>query len=286
MKNQFRNAMQMKAFIKKQSKIKRVDPRLLLQEYVLDDLLERISLSAYRENLILKGGFLIASMIGSDSRSTKDLDATIIGIPLTQEKMMEVFTEICSVKPDDDPIDLRPVSIKEIRDEDEYGGFRIGFKATIYQSMEPEIKIDVSTGDAITPREIQYRHQLLTEDRSIIVMAYNLETSLAEKLEACISNGVANTRAKDYYDIYILTQLEWQNINFKQLKEALKNTSKHRGSQEVLTNYAEIIDQTFTSEATRTSWAKYQRDKKYAQDITLDDVFASVKKVMAEIQKA
>jgi predicted nucleotidyltransferase component of viral defense system len=278
--------MQMKAFIKKQAKIKRVDPRLLIQAYVLDDLLERISLSAYRDNFVLKGGFLIASMIGVDARSTKDLDATIIGLPLTQERMIQVFTEICVVKPDDDPIALRPVSIKEIRDEDEYGGFRIGFKAKIYQSIEPEIKIDVSTGDVITPHEIKYQHHLLTEDRSIIVMAYNLETSLAEKLEACISNGVANTRAKDYYDIYTLTQLEWQNIDFKQLKAALKNTSKHRGSEEVVANYAEIIDQTFQSETTKTSWSKYQRDKKYAQDITLDDVFASVKKVMTELQKS
>ncbi|WP_455390719.1 nucleotidyl transferase AbiEii/AbiGii toxin family protein, partial [Lactiplantibacillus pentosus] len=241
MKNRFTNAMQMKAYVKKQSALNNIDPRLLIQEFVLDDLLERISLSPYRDNLVLKGGFLIASLLGIDTRSTHDLDTTVVGMPINPNQLMSVFTKVCQIVPEDDPIELHPVKIERIRDDDKYGGYRVYFEGLIYGKIKPRIKIDVSTGDQITPNAISYQHHLMTEDRTITIAAYNIETILAEKLETIISRGATNSRSKDFYDLYALIKFEYQNIDVDQLKLALTNTAAHRRTLETLRDYQEII---------------------------------------------
>lgn len=276
--------MQMKSYIKKQAKINKIDPRILIQEFVLDDLLERISLSPYRDNLVLKGGFLIASLLGVDTRSTHDIDTTIVGMPNDPEYLMNVFLEICEVAPADDPISLRPIKIEPIRKRDKYSGYRIHFEGSIYGEIKPEFKIDVSTGDKITPREIHYRHHLITEDRSIILLAYNVETILAEKLETILSRGVSNTRPKDFYDLYALEKFEYSNIDFKVLKTALKNTSSHRGTFDLMDSYEDTLDDISKNDKQLTSWRRYQTFNDYAKGISLEECCESVFDLMQKME--
>ena len=283
MKNRFTNAMQMKAYVKKQASLNNIDPRLLIQEFVLDDLLERISLSQYRDNLVLKGGFLIASLLGIDTRSTHDLDTTVVGIPIAPDQLMVVFTEICQIIPEDDPIELHPIKIEPIRDDDKYGGYRVHFEGLIYDKIKPKFKIDVSTGDKITPSAINYQHHLITEDRVITVAAYNIETILAEKLETIISRGSTNSRSKDFYDLYALTKLEHQNIDIGQLKQALINTATHRKTMAEINDYQRTIADILEDADMNNRWQIYQRDNIFAKGISLKDTCDAVIQLMNEM---
>lgn len=204
-----KNAMQLKAIIKNLAKEKHISAQLVMQNFMLERLLERISVSKYQQNFILKGGFLIAAMVGLDTRATMDMDATIKGLPVNEQTIREMFEEICKIKLDDD-VRFSFRSIGEIREGDEYTGYRVSLFAN-YQPMAVPLKLDITTGDRITPKEIEYRFKLLLEDRSISVLAYNLETIMAEKLETVISRGDQNTRPRDYYDIYILAKLQYCN---------------------------------------------------------------------------
>ena len=198
-----KNAMQLKAIVKIIAKEKHISAQLVLQNYMLERFLERVSLSRYRDNYIIKGGFLIASMVGLDSRATMDMDATIKGYPVDEETIRSMIEDIIAV-PVDDNISFRLKSIGPIRESDEYSGYRVALTAD-YEKMAVPLKLDITTGDKITPREIEYSYKLMLEDRSISVLAYNLSTILAEKLETVISRGDQNTRPRDYYDAYILS---------------------------------------------------------------------------------
>lgn len=178
---------------------------VLWKEIVLDDLLERISISKYQHNFILKGGFLLASIVGINSRSTEDIDTEIKGFDLTQEEITKVFNEICSLKPEDgDPFRMKLVGCTRIHENDSYKGYRLHLNAVAFDNLRFNIKVDVSTGDQITPREIKFKHKLILEDREIDIWAYNLETVIAEKLESIITRNIFGTRLKDYFDLYIL----------------------------------------------------------------------------------
>lgn len=223
-----KNAMKLKAIIKNLAKEKHISAQLVMQNFMLERLLERISLSRYQQNFILKGGFLIAAMVGLDTRATMDMDATIKGLPVNELTIREMFEEICNIELNDD-VTFVFRNIGEIREGDEYTGYRVSLSAN-YPPMSVPLKLDITTGDKITPREIEYQFKLLLEDRSISVLAYNLETIMAEKLETVISRGNQNTRPRDYYDIYILAKLQYSNIDSESLKEALDATAKKRGS--------------------------------------------------------
>ena len=196
-----KNAMQLKAIMKKLAKENQISAQLVLQNYMLERFLERVSLSPYRDNYIIKGGFLISSMVGLNSRATMDMDATIKGYPVTQDAVQKMIEQILTVPVDDD-ITFTFKSIGEIREGDEYTGYRVALTAD-FPPMAVPLKLDITTGDKITPREIQYDYKLMLEDRHIQVMAYNLATILAEKLETVISRSDQNTRPRDYYDVYI-----------------------------------------------------------------------------------
>lgn len=202
--------MQLKSLIKKISKEKNISAQILLQNYMLERFLERISYSKYKNKYILKGGFLIASMIGVDIRSTMDMDATIKGYPLNEKRIIEMIDDIIAI-PLKDRITFERCGIEEIREKDEYVGYRISLIGN-YDKMAVPLKLDITTGDKITPKEIEYRYNLMLEERSINILAYNLSTILAEKLESVIVRGDQNTRLRDYYDIFILTKLESKNI--------------------------------------------------------------------------
>ena len=276
-----KNAMQLKAIIKKMAQEKKTSAQLVLQNYMLERLLERVSVSRYRDHFILKGGFLIAAMVGLDTRATMDMDATIKGLPVDEGTIRTMFEDICAIDLQDD-VSFSFRSIGEIREGDEYTGYRVSLSAD-FPPMAVPLKLDITTGDKITPKEIEYNFKLLMEDRSISILAYNLETILSEKLETVISRGDLNTRPRDYYDIYVLLKLQTQNICIEQLREALTATCTKRGSTEVIKNYAAIINRVSMSAVMQDQWKKYQTDFTYAADISFQDTCNAVLSIMLEL---
>lgn len=269
-----KNAMQLKAIIKNLAKEKHISAQLVLQNFMLERLLERISVSKYQQNFILKGGFLIAAMVGLDTRATMDMDVTIKGLPVNEKTVREMFEEICKIELADD-VTFSFRSIGEIREGDVYAGHRVSLSAN-YPPMAVPLKLDITTGDEITPKEIEYRFKLLFEDRSISVLAYNLETIMAEKLETVISRGDQNTRPRDYYDVYILTKLQYSNVESNALKAALNATTKKRGSTAVIKDYHRIMDTVRDSEFMQKQWNNYQKDFEFASDISFEDACDTV----------
>ena len=273
--------MQLKAIIKNLAKEKNISAQLVMQNFMLERLLERISISKYQQNFILKGGFLIAAMVGLDTRATMDMDATIKGLPVNEQTIQEIFENICKIKLEDD-VTFSFRSIEEIREGDVYNGYRVSLSAN-YPPMAVPLKLDITTGDKITPREIAYRFKLLLEDRSISVLAYNLETIIAEKLETVISRGDQNTRSRDYYDIYILFKLQYSNVKPDVLKAALSATTERRGSSVVIKEYRNIMDTVKNSQIMQKQWKNYQKDFEYATDISFEDACNVIVELMDKL---
>ena len=236
-----KTARQLKDLIRNLSREKSADAQILMRNYMMERFLERISLSEYRDKFILKGGMLVAAMVGLDARSTMDLDATIKGANVNVEDIENLISSIVTV-PIDDGVKFQLKSISEIMDEAEYPGIRVSMSTTFDGVVTP-LKIDISTGDAITPREVRYSFKLMLEDRSIDIWAYNLETVLAEKLETIITRTTTNTRMRDFYDIYILEQLHGTTLNPKILHDALLATAHKRGSEKYLNQAEEVFDE-------------------------------------------
>lgn len=276
--------MQLKAIIKNIAKEKSISAQLVMQNFMLERLLERVSVSKYQDSFILKGGFLIAAMVGLDSRATMDMDATIKGIPVTEDTVKEMFIEICGIPLQDD-VTFTFISIGDIREDEEYAGYRVSISAN-YPPMAVPLKLDITTGDKITPKEISYEFKLLLEDRSIRVLAYNLETVVAEKLETIISRGDQNTRPRDFYDVYILSKLQSNNIEIEQLKSAVYATAEKRGTEMILTNYREILEAIQSSEIMQNHWRRYQKDFEYANDISFEATCISVRNLLEQIYES
>lgn len=276
-----KNSMQFKAFIKKKASEKNISAQLVIQNYMLERLLERISLSKYQQNFILKGGFLISAIVGLESRATMDLDTTLKGISLNHDEIKKVFEEICQIKIDDD-VSFEIDSFKDIRKADSYPGVKVGLKA-IYKSLRVALFVDITTGDKITPREINYRFKLLFDDRAIKIMAYNLESLLAEKIETILSRSVSNTRSRDFYDIYIIHKLQEKNYDFSILKRAIEATAIKRGSLLVLKDYKEIISNIAESSQQQGFWKKYQKDYAYAQNIDFNNICKLIIELLDEL---
>lgn len=277
-----KNAMQLKAYVKNLAKEKNISAQIVLQNYMLERLLERISISEYHDNFILKGGFLLTAMVGLDTRATMDMDATIKGLPVTKEAISEMFAEICKIHIDDD-INFEFSGIADIREDDEYGGYRVSLSGN-YPPMAVPLKIDITTGDKITPREMMYSFNLMFEERSINVLAYTVETILAEKLETIISRGDQNTRPRDFYDVYILNTLQKQNIDNQILKEAFAATVKKRGTEHIVANCKEIIETVASSTVMNNQWTRYQKEFEYAKDINFKDTCFTIKELLSSIK--
>jgi predicted nucleotidyltransferase component of viral defense system len=267
--------MQLNALVRNLAREKNIGAEIILRNYMLERLLERIALSAYSHNFILKGGMLIAAMVGLDTRTTMDLDATIRGQDLTEAEITALFQKIIAVEVDDHVM-FSFKKIEEIREEAEYPGYRVSFEARL-DSTRQTLKVDITTGDSITPREVEYRFKLMFEDRTISVLAYNLETVLAEKMEGILIRGVTNTRMRDYYDVYILTAMQSENIDRDVFDKALRNTAEKRGSGAVLPKAQEIIRTVELNETIQRLWKQYQKNYSYAADIPWDMVVRAVK---------
>jgi predicted nucleotidyltransferase component of viral defense system len=273
--------MQLKAFIKKKAAEKNISAQLVMQNYVMERLLERISLSQYKRNFILKGGFLISAIVGLDTRTTMDLETTIKGFDLTHEAISAVFEEISKIPVEDD-VTFEILGTSDIREGDDYPGIRVSVKAN-YPPISVPLTVDVTTGDKITPHEIEYTFSPMFDDRSISIMAYNLETVFAEKLETIVSRGVANTRPRDFYDIFILWKLRGDRIRPDVLKTALGQTSEKRGSRNVMNRYDSILSDVLASEQMQGFWKKYQADSGYAAGISFEAAVGAATEILAMI---
>ena len=268
-------ATQLKALIRNLSKEKNINAQILLRNYMFERLLERISLSNYRHSFILKGGMLIATMVGLDTRSTMDMDATIKGIPVTHESIRLMFDEICSISINDS-VEMSVREIEDIHDEAEYAGLRVTLD-TYFDRVNQTLKVDITTGDKITPKEISYSFKLMLEPRSIEVLAYNLETVIAEKMETIISRSTVNTRMRDFYDIYILSELQAENINIGLLSDAIIATTNRRGTTDLLTRADIILFNIEDSNIMQNLWIRYQEKYDYAVGVSWQDVMSAIK---------
>ena len=270
-------ARQLKDLIRNLSKKKSADAQILMRNYMMERFLERISLSEYKDRFILKGGMLVAAMVGLDARATMDLDATIKGTNVSVMDVEMVISRIISI-PLDDGVSFRIKRISEIMEEADYPGVRVSME-TKFDGVITPLKIDISTGDVITPREIRYSFNLMLEDRTIEVWAYNLETVLAEKMETVISRNVTNTRMRDFYDIYILQKLYGEQLKKEVLWNALVATARKRGTLEQIESedIKEIFDEVESSPVMERLWETYQKNYSYATDISWHIVMESVR---------
>ena len=278
-----KTARQLKDLIRNLSREKSADAQLLMRNYMMERFLERISLSEYRDKFILKGGMLVAAMVGLDARSTMDLDATVKGANVNVEDIENLISAIVSV-PIDDGVKFQLKSISEIMDEAEYPGIRVSMTTTFDGVVTP-LKIDISTGDAITPREVRYSFKLMLEDRSIDIWAYNLETVLAEKLETIITRTTTNTRMRDFYDIYILDQLHGNTLNRQTLYDALLATAKKRGTERHLAEAVDVLNEVESSPVMQKLWESYRRKFSYAADLEWSIIMRAVRSLYSLSEK-
>ena len=270
-------ARQLKDLIRNLSKKKSADAQILVRNYMMERFLERISLSEYKNQFILKGGMLVAAMVGLDARATMDLDATIKGTNVSVEDVEMIISKIISI-PLNDGVSFRIKRISEIMEEADYPGVRVSME-TKFDGVITPLKIDISTGDIITPREIKYNFNLMLENRTIEVWAYNLETVLAEKLETVISRNVTNTRMRDFYDIYILQKLYGEQLSKDVLWDALVATAKKRETLEQIEteDIDEVFDEIQSSSVMENLWKAYQRNYSYSADIPWHTIMKSIR---------
>ena len=272
------SSKQLKDLIRNLSKEVGIEAHVLIRKYMMERFLERVSSSKYNGSFILKGGMLVAAFVGVEARATMDIDTTIKGIPVTMVDMERTITEISNIDLDDN-VKFRIKKVSEIMDEAEYSGIRFSMDAVLDGAVIP-LKIDISTGDVITPREIAYSYKLMFEDRTIPIMTYPIETVLAEKLETVISRSITNTRMRDFYDIHIL--LKSQNINADILALALERTAKKRGNFSLLENAESVLKIVKSDEDMKRLWNIYQKKFKYAGEYTWDEVIHSVRELSIE----
>ncbi len=252
-----------------------------LQRFMFERILERISVSEYQDNFILKGGLLLAAMFGVENRTTKDMDTTITGIDISKDKMASVLNKILSINLNDG-VKFDIVSISDIREEDEYGGNKYHITGRV-NSTKVNLEIDISTGDKVTPKELKFKYPLLFEDKSILINSYNIETILAEKIETVLRRGKYNSRMKDYYDIYFfLTKLR-NEIDINILKDAIDNTFTKRESFEYLNDYSKIIKSIIDSDRIKTNWKSYSKKNSYAKNIEADQIMILLNDFIKEL---
>lgn len=269
------SSTQLKALIRNMSKDKKINAQILLRNYMLERLLERISVSKYRDEFILKGGMLVAAMVGIDTRSTMDMDATIKGQAVNKDNIENILNEIVALDIGDN-VKMSLKAIEEIRDEAEYPGLRASIQ-TEFDGITNMLKLDMTTGDMIVPKEITYEFKLMFEDRILKVKAYNIETVLAEKIETIITRSTANTRMRDYYDVYIIMTMYKDLVNNDLLNDAIIKVSENRDTTYVLKDKTTILKEIANSVQMQHRWERYQSKYSYAKEIQWNDIIIVLK---------
>ena len=247
---------------------------------MFEALLKRISKSKYKDKFIIKGGLLLSSIFGVNLRSTMDLDTTIKGLPLDRETITKVINEIISIDLDDN-VKLEIENIKDIREEELYSGFEVNLKAE-FDGLKTNLMIDITTGDVITYKEVEFKYNTIFDNETINIMTYNYETIIAEKFESIISRNIDNTRMKDYYDLYMFVNLKWNDINKETLRKAIINTFKARETLDYIDNASKYIELISDDSRLKSLWNSYQNNYEYAKDIEFEDTINAIK-IISEI---
>ena len=273
-----RTATQLKAKIRNLSAGDSRKAQTLIRNYIMERFLERVALSRYRNNFILKGGMLVAAVVGLDTRATMDIDTTVKSLHLDMENARRIIEEIISVEIPDG-VNFSIIRATDIMEEHDYSGIRFMLEATM-DNLRHAIKIDISTGDVITPRAVEYSYHLMFEDRSISLLTYNLETLLAEKMETIMSRGTANTRMRDFYDIYVISRQK----SFDQgvLKDAFYATSEKRDTVVQIPDFIDTISSIESDEVMKSQWENFRNDSFFVGELSWTEVMASVRN-LAEI---
>ena len=263
---------QIKGAIRNISKKTGINPNSLLQMCLFEGILEKLSKSKYSENFILKGGLLISSLIGVDMRSTMDMDTTLRGIPLNEVSITKILNEILAIEIDAD-IEYKLIKLSPIRQEDVYEDFCASISC-IFGKINATLNIDITTGDVITPREMNYSYSKILEEGTIPIMTYTIETILAEKFETISSRNITTTRARDFYDLYMIYSIYKDKIDKDILRKAIERTSKYRGSFETALQYKEIVELFRESETLKELWKKYTQNNPYTKDVDFLDTIS------------
>lgn len=275
------NIIEFKNKIKKVEEENNLNHYEVLQRYMFERILERISISKYNSNFILKGGLLLSAIFGINERSTKDIDTTIIGIDVSKTVMVKILNEILNINLNDGTT-FNIVNITDIREESEYGGNKYNIIGKI-ENIKVQLEIDISTGDKVTPREMKYKYQSIFENKSIIINCYNLETILAEKLETILRRGKFNSRMKDYYDVYYILNNLYDDIDILILNNAIKNTFNKRDSIKYLNDYKEIFLSIKNGSIINNLWNAYSSKYKYACNIKFSNILETIENILDDI---
>ena len=253
----------------------------LLQRFMFERILERISLSKYQENFILKGGLLLSALFGIDNRTTKDMDTTIKGLNISKEQMVNVLNEILSIDLKDG-VKFELVDVTDIREDDEYGGNKYHLIGKL-ENLKINLDIDISTGDTVVPRELEYSYPSLFEDKKILIYTYNVETIISEKIETILRRGQYNSRMKDYYDIHMFLSKFKDNIDIDILKLSIKHTFNKRESFDYLKDYAQILDGIVSYDRIVNLWNIYAKKNKYANDIKFEEIINELREFISNL---
>ncbi len=274
------NAMSLKAKIRNIARDKGIPAQVILQNYMFERLLVRLSKSNYRDKFVLKGGMLVAAIVGLDNRATMDLDTTLKNLPLTPETIEKALKRIISINLNDN-VTFSIGTISPIREDDIYGGYRVMINA-IYDTILVPLSIDISTGDEITPNPVNYSFsEMFNSEEQFNLWAYNIETVLAEKVETILRRGVFNTRPRDFYDVYILATT--QNYDKEIFKKALSATAAHRGTSEQISDVNAIILNLSESKELKDMWNKYRKQFDYAAEISYEEIILQIKEVIKHL---
>lgn len=277
-----KSATALKAKIKNKAGRDSDKSQIILRIYLMERLLERVSLSQYRDNFVLKGGLLVSSLVGVDMRSTMDVDTTVKSLPLNKRSAQKILEEIIAVKLED-RVAFRITKVQDIMEGHEYEGIRCMIECTM-DKLKQTIKVDISTGDEITPRAVAYKLPLIIEDRSINLWAYNLETLLAEKLETIMVRAETNTRMRDFYDIHVLLEQDVVTIDRDTMKSAFYATCKRRKSTERIVTIDDIINKIADDEVMKQQWRNYRKTNYYVGALEWDDVIESTRTLRTMVE--
>lgn len=271
------NAMSLKAKIRNIARQKNIPAQVVLQNYMFERLLVRLSASEYKDKFVLKGGMLVAAIVGLDNRATMDMDTTLKSLPLTPEAIRSALDNICN-SPFNDGVSFEIGTISPIREDDIYGGYRVMLNARFDTIITP-LSMDVSTGDAITPHAVQYNFfEIFDDEKTYELWAYNIETVMAEKVETILRRGVFNTRPRDFYDAYILTTT--QKFDKAVFENALKATANHRDTVRQIEDVPGIFQNIEESPELKTMWERYRKQFAYAADIEYEQIMNVLKTLL------
>ena len=278
-----KTAEQIKGAIRNISKKTGVNPNSLLQMCLFEGVLEKLSKSQYCENFILKGGLLISSLIGVDMRSTMDMDTTIKGLPVNEMTIRDILKEILTIYIEAD-VEYELLKLEPIREKGVYEDFCATIRCRLGK-VNAILHIDITTGDVIIPKEMHYSYSKILETGTIPIMTYTLETILAEKFETITSRNITTTRARDFYDLYMLYKLYKSKIDRNVLKEAITLTSQHRNSFSLVLQYKEIVKLFYQSNSLKNLWDKYIQNNPYANEISFDDTISIYEEIGSILEK-